>query len=90
MEVNLMTIGEELHILEEKYKRGEGVIKLGTTCYKTGGSFEQPDIVVVTEENQKEISMFWNRLYFETFEEAKYDTYSKHASYGSFLFDHIY
>ena len=60
-------------------------IPIGEIVYRSGDAWECTECVKVTEENQKEISMFWNSIYFDTFEAAERQTNMSHAAYGRYL-----
>lgn len=45
-------------------------IPIGETVWYAGDCWEHPSLVTVTVGNQREISMFWNSLYFDDEESA--------------------
>ena len=69
----------------EKLFNQTAPIPIGETVFHAGGAWDSTEYVKVTEENQKEISMFWNSTYFDTFEAAERQTNMSHAAYGSYL-----
>lgn len=72
-------------LLEERYKLLETVemIPVGTKCFKSGDFAEYTTSIIVTEENQKTVTMFWNALYFLKKEDADMVTCQAHAEYGA-------
>lgn len=62
------------------------LIPIGTICYKAGDFVEQTEKIVVNEENQKRVTMFWNCLFFLDEEHADYVTDKAHADYGNWLY----
>lgn len=59
-------------------------VKIGEIVYKAGDAFDYTKCVVVNENNQKQISMFWNSLYFDDEEKAEFRTRISHANYGEY------
>ena len=59
-------------------------IELGTIVWYSGDCFESVTPIKVTGKNQKEISMFWNSLYFDTIEQAEQRNNVAHALYGKY------
>lgn len=62
------------------------LIPIGTICYRAGDFVEQTEEIVVNEENQKQVTMFWNSLYFLDEEQADCVTCKAHADYGNWLY----
>ena len=60
-------------------------IGIGEIVYRSGGAFDQDEEVMVTKENQKEITMFWNALYFETLSDAERRSRIAKSEYSSYL-----
>lgn len=50
------------------------LIPIGTICYEAGDFSKYTKQIVVNEDNQKQITMFWNSIYFLEKEEADYIT----------------
>lgn len=63
------------------------LIPIGIICYKAGDFVEQTEKIVVNEENQKRVTMFWNCLFFLDEEQADYVTDKAHADYGNWLYN---
>lgn len=59
-------------------------IPIGEIVYRSGGVFDPDEEVMVTKENQKEITMFWNALYFETLNDAKRKSWIAKSEYSAF------
>lgn len=59
-------------------------IPIGEWVYQSGDAWDYTKSVQVTEENQKEISMFWNSIYFDNEDKADEVTRYRHAAYGSY------
>lgn len=72
-------------LLEERYQLLTMIemIPIGTKCYKSGDFAEYTSEIIVTEENQKIVTMFWNALYFLEKEKAEIVTWQEHAEYGA-------
>lgn len=74
--------------LDERYDilNKVDLIPIGTTCYQAGkNSTEFTKEIVVGEENQKYVTMFWNCLFFLDKEQADYITDKAHAEYAKWL-----
>lgn len=74
--------------LEERYDilNKVDLIPIGTICYRAGDFVEQTEEIVVNEENQKQVTMFWNSLYFLDKEQADYVTDKAHSDYANWLY----
>lgn len=83
MDMNFSTKGMTCFEREELFKTVEP-IPLGTEVYKAGGAFDWTAPVVVTKENQKMITMFWNSMYFLSREDADQETMNAHSKYGQY------
>ena len=59
-------------------------IEFGAIVWYSGDYFESVTPIKVTGKNQKEISMFWNSLYFDTIEQAEQRNNVAHALYGKY------
>lgn len=81
MDYNFTTKGMTL---SEKYEfvKSHELIPIGTECYRSGDFAEDTTKIVVTEENQKNVTMFWNSLYFLKEEDANRVTWQAHAEYN--------
>lgn len=84
--MNFTTAGMKLYEREESYESGN-VISIGTVCFKAGDWLENTEKIVVDSDNQKEVSMFWNSLYFLDEERANQKMQQSKADYGNFLFE---
>lgn len=73
--------------LEERYDilNKVNLIPIGTICYKAGDFTKWTKEIVVNEENQKRVTMFWNCLFFLNKEQADYATEKAHSEYGNWL-----
>ena len=60
------------------------MIKPGDKVWRSGGAWDREELVEVTEENVKYVNMFFNRLYFNSEEEAALVTNMAHAEYGEY------
>ena len=78
------TKGMELYEREDLYKITTPIL-IGETVYEAGGAWDQTKQITVTEENQKEISMFWNSIFFDTWEKAEAQTDIAHSNYSSWM-----
>lgn len=74
--------------LEERYDilNKVNLIHIGTICYKAGDFMGHTKQIVVNKENQKQVTMFWNDLYFLDEEQADYATSKAHSDYENWLF----
>lgn len=73
--------------LDERYDilNKVDLIPIGTICYQAGkNSTEFTKEIVVGEENQKYVTMFWNCLFFLDKEQADYITDKAHAEYAEY------
>lgn len=88
MDFNFSTSGMTLH---ERYELLNCVelIPIGTVCFRAGDFTEYTKKITVTKENQKEVTMFWNSLYFLDEKDADIVTSREHASYGDWLFRYL-
>lgn len=59
------------------------LIPTGTEVFKAGDFTESSERLLVTEENQKIVTMFWNDLYFLEQEKADAKTNQAHADYNN-------
>lgn len=77
--------------LEERYDilNKVNLIPIGTICYRAGDFAEQTKQIVVDEANQKQVTMFWNSLYFLDEEQADCVTCRAHADYGNWMFSQL-
>lgn len=75
--------------LEERYELLEHVdsIPIGTICYEAGDFTDWTKEIIVTEENQKRVTMFWNCLYFLDKDKADYVTNKAHSEYAAWLYN---
>lgn len=73
--------------LEKKLDLFERIdpIPIDTVCYKAGDFVSDTEQVTVNEVNQKEVTMFWNSLYFLDKDRADTVTCIAHADYGTWL-----
>ena len=83
--MNFSTQGMPLWEREKSYENGNK-IPIGTVCYKAGDFVDNTEKIVVTPENQKTVSMFWNSLYFLDEEKANLKMSQSKAEYGHWLF----
>jgi len=72
--------------LLERYQLFEQVepIQIGEIVYRAGDFASWTEPVKVTKENQKEITMFWNCIYFDNEKQANNKTSRAHAAYGEY------
>lgn len=75
-----MTLNERYSLLKRV-----NLIPVGTHCFKAGDAFEYTEKIVVTGDNQKIVTMFWNSLYFHKYEDADKVTAQEHAAYSDWL-----
>ena len=87
--MNFSTSGMTLWQREESYKNGN-IVPLGTVCYEAGDHLSDTTENIVTEENQKQISMFWNALYFLDKDKADRKTQQAKAEYGDWLYSSFF
>ena len=75
--------------LEERYDilNKVNLIPIGTICYEAGDFTEWTKEIVVNEENQKRVTMFWNCLFFLDKEQADYVTDKAHSDYANWLYN---
>ena len=59
-------------------------IEIGELVYKAGDAFDWTEEIIVDKSNQKEISMFWNSLYFASKKDADIMTRRAKAAYGEY------
>ena len=59
-------------------------IPVGEIVYRAGDAWDYTQIVKVTEENQDEVTMFWNSLYFDNEKDADVRTSIAHSDYCSY------
>ena len=78
------TSGMDLWERKDLLKKVEP-IPIGEQVYKSGGAWSCTEIVLVTKENQEEVTMFWNALYFDNKKDAEERTGIAHANYGNYL-----
>lgn len=73
--------------LSERYLLLNSVelIPVGTKCFASGDAFEHTKEIIVSEDNQKIVTMFWNSLYFLKYEDADRVTRREHATYSDWL-----
>lgn len=76
-----MSLSERYELLE-KYEK----IPIGDKVWRAGDFTERESLITVTKENQNEITMFWNALYFDSEKEAELKTNIAHAEYGGWLY----
>ena len=71
----------------DRYKLLEEVIPvpIGEIVYKSD-FFDWTEAVEVTKENQDEVTMFWNSIYFDDKDKADQETMAAHADYFSEVF----
>ena len=62
------------------------LIPIGTICYRAGDFTEQTKEIVVNEENQKQVTIFWNCLYFLDEEQADCVTDKAHSDFANWLY----
>ena len=60
------------------------MIPIGSIVYKAGDAWTYTEVVIVNDENQKTISMFWNSLYFDNHIDADLKTSIAHAEYNDY------
>ena len=75
--------------LEERYDilNKVDLIPIGTICYEAGDFTEWTKEIVVNEENQKRVTMFWNCLFFLDKEQADHVTDKAHSDYANWLYN---
>lgn len=76
-----MTLSERYELLE-KYEK----IPIGDKIWRAGDFTERECLVTVTKENQNEVTMFWNALYFDSEKEAEFQTDLAHIEYCEWLY----
>lgn len=81
---DLSTSGMTLSDREDLYDKVIP-IPIGEIVYRSGGAFDLDEEVMVTKENQKEITMFWNALYFETLDDAERKSRIAKSEYGAYM-----
>ena len=62
-------------------------IPIGTVVYEAGDFASWTEKLVVDKSNQKIISMFWNRLYFDDEKKADFQTNRAHTEYSEYQAD---
>lgn len=74
--------------LSDRYDLFKKVIpvQIGEMVWDSGDCWSYPELVKVTEENQKEITMFWNSLFFDKEEDANLKNRIQRAAYGDYLY----
>lgn len=77
------TIGMTLCDRERLFESVEP-IPIGELVYKAGDAFDYTEVIKVNKANQKEVTMFWNSLYFDDEEKADVKTALAHAAYGEY------
>lgn len=80
------TTGMSIHDRENLFKSTKPIPE-GIIVYKAGDAFEGTTVVKVTKTNQKEVSMFWNSLYFDNKRSADFVTCKAHADYNDYQGD---
>ena len=75
--------------ISEREKLFEKVkpIPIGKTVFESGGFADAAKAVVVTIENQKIVTMFWNSMYYNTMDEAEHQTRIAHSIYYMSFFE---
>lgn len=63
MNLSFSTAGMTLDKRELSFQEGN-IVPIGTVCFRAGDWLDNTKQIIVTEDNQKEVSMFWNSLYF--------------------------
>ena len=77
------TTGMDLWEREKLFKE-VSPIPLEEIVYRAGDAWDCTHAVNVNEKNQKEITMFWNSLYFDSEGKADRRTAAAHAEYGEY------
>lgn len=72
-----MTLDERYEILDRV-----DLIPIGTICYRSGDFTDYTKEIIVNEDNQKQVTMFWNCLYFLDKNKADIVTQREHTAYG--------
>lgn len=67
--------------LLNKYEK----IPVGDTVWGAGDAFEPEHEVIVTEQNQDMVTMFWNSLYFDNRRDASIVTEENMEEYNDYL-----
>lgn len=84
-----MTAGLNLSEKIKNYKDGiTKKVPIGIKCFRAGDAWDRTSVVIVTKENQMEVSMFWNSLYFDNERDADLQTNKAHADYNSYQGGH--
>ena len=60
-------------------------VQIGEFVWDAGDYWSYPELVKVTKDNQKQITMFWNSLYFDKEEDANRKNQRARMAYGSYL-----
>lgn len=74
-----MTISERYALLDQIE-----LIPIGTKCFKAGDFTEWTEEIIVTEENQKIVTMCWNSTYFLDKNKADRVTARAHMEYSAY------
>lgn len=83
MDFNFSTEGMTINERYDLLKHIE-LIPIGTKCYRAGDFTELTEEIVVTEENQKIVTMCWNSTYFLDKNKADMVTMRAHMEYSSY------
>ena len=60
-------------------------IPINQIVYRSGDFTEETKKIIVDKDNQKIVTMFWNCLYFDNYEDAERATRRAHYDYASYL-----
>ena len=77
------TTGMSLWEREDLYKKVLP-IPIGEKVFQSGGAFDTTEVITVTEDNQKIITMFWNSQYFDNLDKAESETLKAHVAYSRY------
>lgn len=79
----ISTSGMDLYERRQLLKKYE-MIPVGEIVYKAGDAWDWTEVLVVTEDNQEQVTMFWNALYFDNKYDADTRSSRAHAEYGEY------
>ena len=87
MKFDFSTLHMSLEQREDIWKNHPELhIPIGTKIYAVEHFTDWPEEIIVTEDNQKLITMFWNSIYFETYKKAESVAEISHAEYSDYLY----
>lgn len=88
-DLNFSTKGMNLGQKEESFKNGN-IVPIGTICYESGDWLDNTEKIIVNENNQKIVSMFWNVFYFLDKGKADRQKEISETEYFERLYDSYY